>query len=193
VTLELEESWLSQWTPTFLGGGNSKNELRADGGLTRAEKWGPHNMERLMRKLTQDNVRFISVSAARDHLLAVTSKGRVFVHPITLNANSHGQLGTRKIRVLDSDPTLPEPSAVQVELIPKIQQDPVANWTRSSRPGDSGDITPPPENRPLAKLLYEVPALKGIGITQAVANDRSSYVLTKENGRVLTWGANEFG
>ncbi|KAF9519871.1 hypothetical protein BS47DRAFT_1324205 [Hydnum rufescens UP504] len=174
VTLELEESWLSRWTPTFLGGGNSKNELRADGGLTRAEK-------------------FISVSAGRDHLLAVTSKGRVFVHPITLNANSHGQLGTRKIRVLDSDPTLSKPSAVQVELVPKIQQDPVANWTRSSRPSDSGDITPPPENRPLAKLLYEIPALKGIGIAQAVANDRSSYALTKENGGVLTWGANEFG
>ena len=124
--------------------------------------------------------------------MAVTSKGRVFSHPITLNGNSHGQLGTRKIKVLDPNSAPSETSTIQVELIPKMQLDPVENWTRSPRPSDS-DVKRIPENRPLAKLLYEIPALEGIGISQAVANDRSSYALTKESGRVLTWGANEYG
>lgn len=41
--------------------------------------------------------------------------------------------------------------------------------------------------------LYEVPALKEIKIAQAVAGDRTSFVRTAEQGRVLAWGANDFG
>lgn len=41
--------------------------------------------------------------------------------------------------------------------------------------------------------LYEVPALRGIKVAQAVAGARSSYVRTEGEGRVLAWGANEYG
>ena len=40
--------------------------------------------------------------------------------------------------------------------------------------------------------LFEVPALRGVKVQQAVAGGRSSYVLT-DKGRVLSWGSNEFG
>jgi hypothetical protein len=40
--------------------------------------------------------------------------------------------------------------------------------------------------------LYEVPALKGVSIAQIVAGGRHSFVRT-DSGRVLGWGANEYG
>lgn len=40
--------------------------------------------------------------------------------------------------------------------------------------------------------LFEVPALRGIEVSQIAAGSRSSFVKTKA-GRVLGWGANEFG
>jgi alpha-tubulin suppressor-like RCC1 family protein len=54
-------------------------------------------------------VRITSIAAGRDHLLALTSSGRTFVHPITKNANSHGQLGFRKFDI-------PDPSSISSGL-----------------------------------------------------------------------------
>lgn len=79
-----------------------------------------------------------------------------------------------------------------MELIPEMQLDPLANSTPYSRTNNavSSQLV---EDRPVAKILYEIPSLKGIAVAQAVAGDRTSYVLTKESGRVLAWGANEYG
>jgi len=41
--------------------------------------------------------------------------------------------------------------------------------------------------------LFEIPSLKDIKIAQAVAGDRSSFARTADEGRVLAWGANDFG
>lgn len=41
--------------------------------------------------------------------------------------------------------------------------------------------------------LFELPALRGVDVQQVVAGDRTSFVVTHGNGRVLGWGANEFG
>jgi len=72
--------------------------------------------------------RFVSISAGSDHLLALTSSGRVFTHPISKNANSHGQLGLRTFDVPDSsDPS--SDSRVPIELIPKALADPYAKAT----------------------------------------------------------------
>jgi len=38
-----------------------------------------------------------------------------------------------------------------------------------------------------------VPALRGVDVRQAVAGDRTSFVVTRRDGRVLAWGANEYG
>ena len=80
--------------------------------------------------------RFISISAGSDHLLALTSLGRAFAHPITKKANPHGQLGFRKsyLPTKSSDPTIITPSRVTVELHPKAMSDPYARVS-SQTPG----------------------------------------------------------
>jgi alpha-tubulin suppressor-like RCC1 family protein len=40
--------------------------------------------------------------------------------------------------------------------------------------------------------LFEVPALRGVNVVQIAACARSSFVRT-DTGRVLGWGANDFG
>jgi len=45
----------------------------------------------------------------------------------------------------------------------------------------------------LCDRLFEVPALRGVDVQQAVAGDRTSFVVTQRDGRVLAWGANEYG
>ena len=54
---------------------------------------------------------------------------------------------------------------------------------------------PDPEKRDIryCDRLFEIPSLKGIKIAQAVAGARSSFVRTEVEGRVLAWGANEYG
>ncbi|KAI0282735.1 regulator of chromosome condensation 1/beta-lactamase-inhibitor protein II [Russula brevipes] len=147
--------------------------------------------------------RIISIAAGRDHLLALTSSGRTFAHPITKNANSHGQLGFRKFDVPDpSSPTLA--SRLSVELIPRAVADPYAKNSRYARePTASASATgllPVSENLidvddtnlKFSDRLFEVPALKGVNIVQIAACSRSSFVRT-DTGRVLGWGANDYG
>lgn len=148
------------------------------------------------------SVRFISISAGKNHLLALTSLGRTFAHPINKNANTHGQLGFRKFtRPSSSDPSSSS-KRVSTELIPKSVLDPHANKTRSQRiildglpetPGeeestDAAAVT----DAHFCDRLFEIPSLKGIKIAQAVAGTRTSFVRS-EDGRVLAWGANEHG
>ena len=52
------------------------------------------------------NLRIIFIAAGRDHLLGLTSSGRTFMHPITKNANSYGQLGFRKFECMNACSTL---------------------------------------------------------------------------------------
>jgi alpha-tubulin suppressor-like RCC1 family protein len=134
--------------------------------------------------------RFVSISAGDDHLLALTSTGRTFGHPITSNANSFGQLGFRKVEITQGT------QQRTVELNPKSVLDPYAQRTSSIRPAASS--TPSSETSSKTDVLafcdhlFEIPALKDIKITQIATGGRSSYVLTS-SGRVLGWGANEYG
>ncbi|KAI6166953.1 regulator of chromosome condensation 1/beta-lactamase-inhibitor protein II [Pisolithus thermaeus] len=143
--------------------------------------------------------RFTYITAGRDHVLALTSAGRVFSHPVNKNANSHGQLGLRKV-------DLPAPSSsagdgssgrMTVELNPKAITDPYAKASQFSRirvsngPAENLD-TIDDETIRFCGSLFEIPALKGIKVSQIAAGSRSTYVNT-DAGRVLGWGANEFG
>ncbi|RDB24241.1 Protein FMP25, mitochondrial [Hypsizygus marmoreus] len=144
--------------------------------------------------------KFISIEAGNDHVLGVTSEGRTFAHPVNKNANAYGQLGFRKFEI--PDPTihnLPNGKShhIEVELIPKSIADPYAKSSRGIRPS-----TGPATSDTLASIddtnirfcphFYEIPVLKGVDVAQVAAGGRSSFVRTR-GGRVLAWGANEYG
>jgi len=86
-------------------------------------------------------------------------------------------------------------SPIEVELIPKSLADPYANASRALR-------ATPFRSENLANIndsdirfcttLFEVPVLRGVEAAQIAAGLRTSILRTK-TGRVLAWGANDFG
>ena len=142
------------------------------------------------------------MAAGRDHLLAVTSSGRTFAHPITKNANSHGQLGFRKFDIPDPS-SATSASRLHVELTPRAVADPYAQSSRYAResplssaagllPGSENLVDVDDANLKFSDRFFEVPALKGVNVAQIAACARSSFVRT-DTGRVLGWGANDYG
>ncbi|KDN49438.1 hypothetical protein RSAG8_02140, partial [Rhizoctonia solani AG-8 WAC10335] len=137
--------------------------------------------------------KFTSISAGRDHLIALTSQGRAFALPVSLSANTYGQLGFRKFTLPDATAENP-PAAprVPIELTPRALEDPHAFATPFVRTGNMGSSTYVDPGIGFCDMLFEIPSLKGLKIVQALAGDRCSYVRTEE-GRVLAWGANTSG
>ncbi len=168
-----------------------------------------------MQFYSTPNNRFQSISAGNDHLLALTSKGRVFSLPLSLNANSHGQLGRRKVVLASPTASV----AVHEDLTPVGESDPFSQSTPFKRlaKGDEGQlvyvpIRPEGAATPISQTttnsadpkpvldeasirfstaLAEIPALSGVTVSQAAAGGRSSFV--RVEGQVLAWGANEHG
>jgi hypothetical protein len=146
-------------------------------------------------------ISFTSIAAGHNHLLALTSEGRTFTHPMNKNANSHGQLGLRNfdIPAPPSSTGTTTPSRIPVELIPYSVADPYANvspFYRSSVPSPasvSENLNVINEQHiGFCDTLFEIPSLKGIRVTQIATGGRSSFVIT-DSGEVLGWGANEHG
>lgn len=123
---------------------------------------------------------------------------------MTLKANTHGQLGFRKLDI-------PAPASAEhpygharlsIELIPKSIKDPYAKSTPAIRRTSSSHESKDQDSALLASLddrsirfsdkLHEVPALRGVHVDAIAAGSRSSFAKTT-SGRVLGWGANEFG
>ena len=122
------------------------------------------------------------------------SQGRTFAHPVTRSANWHGQLGLRKVFVhdpLDSSKRLP------LELLPKAARDSLRNENLLPLDGYQSEVQPsdPIDDKATGFCghLFEVPALRGVDVQQVATGDRTSFIVTRRNGRVLGWGANEFG
>lgn len=145
--------------------------------------------------------RITSIAAGRDHLLALTSSGRTFVHPITKNANTHGQLGFRKFDIPDPS-SATAASRLHVELTPRAIADPYAKSSRYARGPPPSAAAPPTTLLPVSDAddttlnfsdrFFEVPALRDVRAVQIAAGARSSFVRT-DTGRVLGWGANDYG
>ncbi|KAH0584302.1 putative E3 ubiquitin-protein ligase HERC4 [Termitomyces sp. J132] len=143
--------------------------------------------------------KIVSIEAGDHHVLALTSKGRTFAHPVDKKANTFGQLGLRKFKV--PNPAVHHRSKtnghLDVELIPKSLADPFAN---SSRATHSSPVPTASEkllgiddsNIRFCTNFFEIPALKGIQMAQIAAGGRTSFSRTPD-GRVLSWGANDFG
>ena len=125
------------------------------------------------------------------------------MHPITKDANSHGQLGFRKFDIPDpSASKVTSASRLHIELTPRAVVDPYAKssrYARESRPSDTG-LAPVSDNLvnvddtnlKFSDKFFEVPALRGVNVVQIAACSRSSLVRT-DTGRVLGWGANDYG
>lgn len=41
--------------------------------------------------------------------------------------------------------------------------------------------------------LFEIPVLRDVEVGRIAAGDRTSFAVTRQQGRVLGWGANQFG
>jgi alpha-tubulin suppressor-like RCC1 family protein len=138
-------------------------------------------------------IRIVSIAAGDDHLLALTSRGRTYAHPITNKANAYGQLGFRKFDVLDMSSTVPN---TPLELIPKSVADPCAKLSPFARASLSkSTLFGSNVNDSTIRFctnLFEIPALRDVKAVQIAAGGRSSFIRT-QSGKVLGWGANEYG
>lgn len=133
--------------------------------------------------------RFVSISVGEHHLLALTSSGRTFAHPLSHKANSHGQLGLRHLEFSTGGVSR------TIDLIPDVVKDPHALSGSRARAPFHRQIAPDvvqPKDLEGCNLLFEVPALGGVRISQIATGSRTSFARTSD-GRVLGWGANEFG
>lgn len=143
--------------------------------------------------------RFVSISAGQNHLLALTSSGRTFTHPVNKNANTHGQLGLRKFDIPAPPSSITSPR-LAVELVPRAVADPFVKASPFSRvslsstsPATSSNLDGVDDQKiRFSDSLFEIPALTGVKVSQIAAGGRSSFAMT-DSGRVLGWGANEFG
>ena len=133
--------------------------------------------------------RFVSVSVGEHHLLALTSAGRTFTHPLSHKANSHGQLGMRHLEFSAGG------VSHTVDLVPDAVRDPYVLSSPRGRAQSPRQAIPDvvePKALEECNVLFEIPALNGIRISQIATGSRTSFVRTPD-GRVLGWGANEFG
>lgn len=141
--------------------------------------------------------RFTSIAAGRDHLLALTSQGRVYAHAFNLSSNASGQLGYRKLDVPDPSSSTPlDAPRIPIELIPKSLKDPFAKATPQTRrkPTEATEELNSAISGGLAinDKLFEIPSLREVTISQIAAGGRTSFALT-DTGRALGWGNNENG
>lgn len=142
---------------------------------------------------------FVSIAAGSNHLLALTSEGRTYTHPMNKDANSHGQLGIRKIEIPTPSSTMnvADRARIAVELVPQLVADPYAKTSplvRESSPTVSSEHLNITDNHHIrfSDALFEIPSLRGVKVSQIAAGSRSSFVKTS-SGRALGWGANEHG
>ena len=122
----------------------------------------------------------------------------MYAHPSNKKANQYGQLGFRKLKILNHTAAITSsPSHMDVELIPNLIFLADTFWN-PSRPGCitiastvSDNIVDIYESKIRFCLsLFEIPVLRGIA--HIAAGSRTSFGRTR-NGRVLGWGANEYG
>ncbi|KAJ6455757.1 regulator of chromosome condensation 1/beta-lactamase-inhibitor protein II [Mycena sanguinolenta] len=127
--------------------------------------------------------KFTSISAGRDHLLALTSSGRAYSCPINKNANICGQLGFNAPNLSSPYNILKSIASSSITAAVTSRQPPVSE-TETRVPDESGIR--------FCTTLYEIPVLKGVNFAQVTAGGRSSFARTS-SGKVLAWGANEHG
>ncbi|KAL7410494.1 regulator of chromosome condensation 1/beta-lactamase-inhibitor protein II [Mrakia frigida] len=163
----------------------------------------------------------VQISAGRDHLLAVTNKGRTLGHAVSEAANSNKQLVDMEEIVLPRPTTLnrEKEKNERFRLISLFMPDykkavkfkvtkTVDPYLKQYLPKEEEEDAPlsgkdtmvyvqtkrglkPEEDIRWSTTLYEIPILQGVNVDQVAAGERSSFARVK--GRVVGWGANEYG
>jgi alpha-tubulin suppressor-like RCC1 family protein len=158
----------------------------------------------------QGSERFVDIAVGESHLLAQSSGGKVYSHPVDLAANFNGQLGLRNVNTSLGPQTL-HPSGFEPDAVTTARVAPKAGLAHSEYYPKSwvdGAPTPAAEEEALpvagpsqrvkseqemdilfCKELYPIPSLKQIKISQIAAGGKHSIVKTAE-GRVLGFGSN---
>ena len=104
-------------------------------------------------------------------------------------------MGFRKVDVPDHTQPHLHAARTQLELTPKSVKDPYAKATPAIRRSSQADSPEPnldDSSIHFSDKLFEIPALQGVKVDQIATGARTSFVRVS-NGRVLGWGANEFG
>jgi alpha-tubulin suppressor-like RCC1 family protein len=179
-------------------------------------------------KLTPDvplenGERFVSVDAGEHHVVARTDAGRAFAVPVDANANTHGQLGLRKVELSDGRATTLAPDE---NLERRTLGGRPASATPPTSPqlltfGDRPSQSQPPTPAPASPDVYQAER-KGDGQAPVVAEDvnwddvacctrlheipalrgvrlaeihagDTHTVARTVEGRLLGWGNNSFG
>ncbi|CAH7686288.1 regulator of chromosome condensation 1/beta-lactamase-inhibitor protein II, partial [Phakopsora pachyrhizi] len=163
---------------------------------------------------------FTSIAAGDNHLLALTSDGRTFASPVNLDANDHGQLGVKRVRINYS-----ESQSESIELAPTAIEDFMhtnkqrlkqnqARITQQLKLSSEQQVDqPPPESedshttsdppKPSARdttvqsstfctILHEIPELRSANVIDIACGSSHSLVRTS-SGEVYGFGANQFG
>ncbi|EGG10065.1 uncharacterized protein MELLADRAFT_103408 [Melampsora larici-populina 98AG31] len=191
------------WWPWWLGGSNdSKSQLvclkidSEENQLSWREK-------------------FTSISAGDHHLLAITSKGRTFASAVDLQANSHGQLGLKQVKLnkisqqsclvplnpLAISDTVSKPINPLTPQLPWLPDDPLRKNSKPEVPVSK--VTPlestiadlgiePEHDINFCTTLHEIPALRQLNIVQIACGSSHSLVRTA-TGDVLAYGSNLYG
>lgn len=140
----------------------------------------------------------MSIKAGQNHLLGLTSNGRVFAHPVNKQANHYGQLGFSKFSIPDPASAITKQEAhLHVELIPKSLADPFVNSSRGVRIKSTtytsqNLVNVDDKGIKFCPYFFEIPVLRGVQGAEIAAGARTSFLRTHD-GRVLGWGANEYG
>lgn len=82
-----------------------------------------------------------------------------------------------------------------IDLVPDVVRDPYALSSPRGRAPPPRQAIPnvvEPKELEGCNVLFEIPALNEVRISQITTGSRTSFARTSD-GRVLGWGANEFG
>ncbi|KAH9819678.1 regulator of chromosome condensation 1/beta-lactamase-inhibitor protein II [Melampsora americana] len=159
--------------------------------------------------------KFTSISAGDHHLLALTSKGRTFASPVDLQANSHGQLGLKQVKlnsIAKSSCIVPLSPLVINDTVskPMNQVTPKLPWLPddSSKKNIKPEVTSskvdslestisslgiqPEKDIHFCTTLHEVPSLRQLNVVEAACGSSHSLIRTS-TGDVLAYGSNVYG
>ncbi|CAH7670349.1 regulator of chromosome condensation 1/beta-lactamase-inhibitor protein II, partial [Phakopsora pachyrhizi] len=163
---------------------------------------------------------FTSIAAGDNHLLALTSDWRTFASPVNLDANNHGQLGIKRVRInysnsqsksielattaikyfMHTNKQRLKQNQARITQQLKLSPEPQVDQPQSESE-DSHTTSNPPnlsardmtvQSSTSCTILNEIPELRSAKVINIACGSSHSLVQTS-SGEVYGFGANQFG